>query len=135
MLPLLPLAFCLLPKFRLKGKILMSDCIFCKIANKEINSNLVYEDESVVAFRDLNPQAPQHILIVPKKHVANITELDDKELAAHIFTEVVPKIAAEVGVAEKGFRLVINTGEEGGQTVNHLHVHLIGGRSMQWPPG
>ena len=113
----------------------MSDCIFCKIANKEINSNLIYEDESVVAFRDLNPQAPQHILIVPKKHVANITELDDKEIAAHIFTEVVPKIAKEVGVAESGFRLVINTGEEGGQTVNHLHVHLLGGRSMQWPPG
>ena len=113
----------------------MSDCIFCKIANKEINSNLVYEDESVVAFRDLNPQAPQHILIVPKKHVANITELDDKEIAAHIFTEVVPKIAKEVGVAESGFRLVINTGDEGGQTVNHLHVHLIGGRKMTWPPG
>ena len=113
----------------------MSDCIFCKIANKEINSNLVYEDESVVAFRDLNPQAPQHILIVPKKHVANITELDDKELAAHIFTEVVPKIAKEVGVAGSGFRLVINTGDEGGQTVNHLHVHLIGGRKMTWPPG
>lgn len=113
----------------------MSDCIFCKIANKEINSNLVYEDESVVAFRDLNPQAPQHILIVPKKHVANITELDDKEIAAHIFTEVVPKIAKEVGVAESGFRLVINTGEEGGQTVNHLHIHLIGGRKMTWPPG
>ena len=113
----------------------MSDCIFCKIANKEINSNLVYEDESVVAFRDLNPQAPQHILIVPKKHVANITELADKELAAHIFTEVVPKIAKEVGVAENGFRLVINTGDEGGQTVNHLHIHLIGGRKMTWPPG
>lgn len=111
------------------------DCIFCKIANKEINSNLVYEDESVVAFRDLNPQAPQHILIIPKKHVANITELDDKEIAAHIFTEVVPKIAKEVGVAESGFRLVINTGEEGGQTVNHLHIHLIGGRKMTWPPG
>ena len=111
------------------------DCIFCKIANKEINSNLLYEDESVVAFRDLNPQAPQHILIIPKKHVANITELDDKELAAHIFTEVVPKIAKEIGVAESGFRLVINTGEEGGQTVNHLHIHLIGGRKMTWPPG
>ena len=113
----------------------MSDCIFCKIANKEINSNLVYEDETVAAFRDLNPQAPQHILIVPKKHVANITELDDKDLAAHIFTEVVPKIAAKVGIDKSGFRLVINTGEEGGQTVNHLHVHLLGGRSMQWPPG
>ena len=92
------------------------DCIFCKIANKEINSALIYEDESVVAFRDLNPQAPQHILIVPKKHVANITELNDKELAAHIFVDVVPKIAKEVGVAESGFRIVVNTGEEGGQT-------------------
>ena len=88
----------------------MADCIFCKIANKEINSNLVYEDETVAAFRDLNPQAPQHILIVPK-------------------------IAAEIGVDKTGFRLVINTGEDGGQTVNHLHVHLLGGRSMQWPPG
>ena len=103
------------------------DCIFCKIANKEINSALIYEDESVVAFRDLNPQAPQ-------QHVANITELDDKELAAHIFVDVVPKIAKEVGVAESGFRIVVNTGEEGGQTVNHLHVHLIGGRTMTWPP-
>ena len=111
------------------------DCIFCKIANKEINSALIYEDESVVAFRDLNPQAPQHILIVPKKHVANITELDDKELAAHIFVDVVPKIAKEVGVADSGFRIVVNTGEEGGQTVNHLHVHLLGGRKMTWPPG
>ena len=113
----------------------MADCIFCKIANKEINSALIYEDDSVVAFRDLNPQAPQHILIVPKKHVANIIELNDKELAAHIFIEVVPKIAKEVGVDASGFRLVINTGEEGGQTVNHLHVHLIGGRKMTWPPG
>ncbi len=111
------------------------DCIFCKIANKEINSALIYEDDSVVAFRDLNPQAPQHILIVPKKHVANIIELDDKELAAHIFVDVVPKIAKEVGVADSGFRIVVNTGEEGGQTVNHLHVHLIGGRKMTWPPG
>ena len=131
----MPYAFCLLPDERLKGANNLSDCIFCKIANKEINSNLVYEDETVAAFRDLNPQAPQHILIVPKKHVANITELDDKDLAAHIFTEVVPKIAAEVGIDKSGFRLVINTGEEGGQTVNHLHVHLLGGRSMQWPPG
>ena len=87
----MPYAFCLLPDERLKGANNLSDCIFCKIANKEIDSNLVYEDETVAAFRDLNPQAPQHILIVPKKHVANITELDDKDLAAHIFTEVVPK--------------------------------------------
>jgi len=113
----------------------MSDCIFCKIANKEIESNFVFEDDKVVAFRDMNPQAPQHILIIPKKHFANILEVDDKELAAHIFTEVVPKVAKIVGVDEAGFRLVINTGKEGGQTVDHLHIHLLGGRDMQWPPG
>ena len=113
----------------------MVDCIFCKIANKEIDSKLIFEDDKVVAFRDLNPQAPQHILIIPKKHFANILEVDDKELAAHIFVDVVPKISKIVGVAETGFRLVVNTGKEGGQTVEHLHVHLLGGRDMQWPPG
>ena len=113
----------------------MADCIFCKIANKEIDSKLIFEDDKVVAFRDLNPQAPQHILIIPKKHFANILEVDDKELAAHIFVDVVPEIAKIVGVAETGFRLVVNTGKEGGQTVEHLHVHLLGGRDMQWPPG
>ena len=113
----------------------MSDCIFCKIANKETPSQLIFEDDKVVAFRDLNPQAPQHILIVPKQHFANILEVDDKEIAAHIFTEVVPKVAKIAGVEETGFRLVINTGKEGGQTVEHLHVHLLGGRDMQWPPG
>lgn len=113
----------------------MADCIFCKIANGEIKSELIYEDEMVVAFHDLNPQAPQHILIVPKVHVANIAELNDRELAAHIFVDVVPKIAKKAGVDESGFRLVINTGKEGGQTVNHLHIHLLGGRSMTWPPG
>ena len=113
----------------------MADCIFCKIANKEIDTNFVFEDDKVVAFRDMNPQAPQHILIIPKKHYANILEVDDKELAAHIFTEVVPKITEIVGVDKSGFRLVINTGKYGGQTVEHLHIHLLGGRSMQWPPG
>lgn len=113
----------------------MAGCIFCKIANGEIKSELIYEDEMVVAFHDLNPQAPQHILIVPKVHVANIAELNDRELAAHIFVDVVPKIAKKAGVDESGFRLVINTGKEGGQTVNHLHIHLLGGRSMTWPPG
>lgn len=115
----------------------MSDCIFCKIVNGEIKSQLVYEDETVAAFRDLNPQAPEHILIVPKKHVAKIIDFtaEDKNLAAHIFVDVVPEIAKKIGIDEKGFRLVINTGEEGGQTVNHLHVHLLGGRKMTWPPG
>ena len=107
----------------------MADCIFCKIANKEIPSTVVYEDDQVIAFKDLEPQAPVHVLVIPKKHVASIAALksEDKDLAGHILCEVIPKIAKEQGVA--------NTGAEGGQTVNHLHFHLLGGRSMQWPPG
>ena len=113
------------------------DCLFCKIANGEIPSNFIYEDESVVAFRDINPQAPQHVLIVPRKHIASINsfEVDDKDLAAHILVDVVPKLAKDLKIDESGYRVVINTGDEGGQTVHHLHVHLLGGRSMQWPPG
>ena len=115
----------------------MSDCIFCKIANKKLNSTIVFEDDTIVAFRDLDPKAPEHVLIVPKKHIASINELkeEDKELAAHIFIDVVPKIAKDLKIAESGYRVVINTGDEGGQTVHHLHVHLLGGRSMTWPPG
>ena len=116
---------------------MMADCIFCKIANKEIPSTVVYEDEQVLAFKDLEPQAPVHVLVIPKKHVASVAELklEDKELAAHILVDVIPQLARELGVAEKGFRVVANTGDEGGQTVKHLHFHLLGGRSMQWPPG
>lgn len=115
----------------------MADCIFCKISSGEIKSDFVYEDDSVVAFRDINPQAPTHILIVPKKHIQSINDFqsDDKELAAHILVDVVPKLAKDLKIAESGYRVVVNTGDEGGQTVNHLHFHLIGGRSMQWPPG
>lgn len=115
----------------------MSDCIFCKIAAGEIPSQKVFEDDTVIAFRDLSPKAPQHVLIVPKKHVQSVAhfEAEDKELAAHIFVDVVPKLAAELGVADSGFRLVMNTGSDGGQTVNHLHVHLLGSRKMTWPPG
>ena len=112
----------------------MADCIFCKIARGEIGT-LIYEDETVAAFNDANPQAPVHVLIVPKIHVANITELADKNLAAHIFSEVIPELAKKTGVDASGFRIVVNTGENGGQTVNHLHVHLLGGRKMTWPPG
>lgn len=114
----------------------MADCIFCKIASGEIPSTMVYEDNTVAAFKDLEPQAPTHVLIIPKKHVVSAADLgkDDRELAAHIFCDVVPKLAKELGLS-KGFRVVTNVGEEGGQTVMHLHFHLLGGRSMQWPPG
>ena len=115
----------------------MADCIFCKIAGKEIPSTIVYEDEQVLAFKDLEPQAPVHVLVIPKKHVESVAALqeEDKELAAHILVEVIPKLAKDLGVEEKGFRVVTNTGVEGGQSVKHLHFHLLGGRSMQWPPG
>lgn len=115
----------------------MSDCIFCKIASKEIPAHLVYEDEAVVAFKDLEPQAPAHVLVIPKKHVESVLALTeaDKMLSAHILVDVIPRLAKELGIAEKGFRLVANTGEEGGQIVKHLHFHILGGRSMQWPPG
>ena len=115
----------------------MSDCIFCRIAAKEIPSNTVYEDEQVIAFRDLEPQAPEHVLIIPKKHVGSLLGLgqEDRELAAHIMVDVIPAVARKLGVDEKGFRIVVNTGKDGNQTVPHLHVHLLGGRLMQWPPG
>lgn len=115
----------------------MSDCIFCKIAAGEISAQKVFEDDSVVAFKDLNPQAPVHVLIVPKKHIQSVAQfqVDDKNLVAHIFVDVAPKLAAELGIADGGFRLVVNTGDDGGQTVHHLHVHLLGGRKMTWPPG
>ena len=115
----------------------MADCIFCKIAAGEIPAQTVYEDDSVIAFKDLSPKAPVHILIIPKKHIQSVAhfEAEDKELAAHIFVDVVPKLAKELGVAEAGFRLIMNTGKDGGQSVPHLHVHLLAKRKMTWPPG
>jgi len=115
----------------------MADCIFCKIASGEIPSGKVYEDDSVLAFRDLEPQAPTHVLIIPKKHIGSMMEFTaaDKELAGHILIEVAPAVARSCGVDAGGFRLVTNTGADGGQTVGHLHFHLLGGRAMTWPPG
>ena len=115
----------------------MDDCIFCRIAAGEIPAQKVFEDDRVIAFKDLSPKAPVHVLIVPKKHIQSVAHFTatDSELAAHIFIDVVPKLADELGVADGGFRLVMNTGDDGGQTVNHLHVHLLGGRKMTWPPG
>ena len=111
------------------------DCIFCKIANGTIPSTKVYEDELILAFRDLDPQAPTHVLIIPKEHIASANEITEENAAvvAHIFT-VAKKIAAQEGL-ENGYRIVNNCGEDGGQTVKHMHFHLLGGRSMKWPPG
>ena len=111
------------------------ECIFCKIINKEIESKIVYEDDKCVAFEDINPQAPVHILVVPKKHISALREVDDRdrELLGHVL-KVASKIALEKGL-EKGYRIVVNDGKEAGQTVFHIHFHLLGGREMGWPPG
>ena len=107
----------------------MSDCIFCKIANKEINSEIVYENKNVVAFKDLNPKAKIHILIVPKKHYETILDLDEKEIMEDMLTAV-KEIAKEYTIEEDGFRLINNCKEYGGQEVMHLHIHMLGGEKL-----
>lgn len=111
------------------------DCIFCKIVKGEINSKIVYEDEKSLAFEDINPQAPVHILIVPKKHIGTLREMKekDKSLIGHLL-RVASRIALERGLGE-GYRIVINDGEKAGQSIFHLHFHILGGRVMGWPPG
>lgn len=112
------------------------DCIFCKIAKKEIPAKVIYEDEKVVAFHDINPQAPYHILVIPKKHLSTLLDLteEDKDLIGHIYL-VINRLAQDLGFAERGYRVVVNCKEEAGQTVFHLHFHLLAGRTMGWPPG
>lgn len=115
----------------------MSDsCIFCKIVEKNIPSRIVYEDQQVFAFEDVNPQAPVHILVVPKKHLPDIQSMaeTDRELVGHLFLTAA-KIAIDKGLVEKGYRTVINNGVGAGQTVFHIHLHLLSGRSFAWPPG
>jgi len=114
----------------------MSDCLFCKIAEKKIPAKIIYEDDLAVAFEDITPQAPVHTLVIPKKHIATILEVtpEDHGLVGHLF-KVAATIAKEKGIAEKGFRLVMNTNADSGQTVFHIHLHILGGRSMRWPPG
>lgn len=114
----------------------MSDCLFCKISLKKIPSRIVYEDESVLAFEDINPQAPVHVLVIPKKHIPTTLELteDDNALIGHLF-QTANRIAKEKGIENRGFRLVMNTNSESGQSVYHIHLHLLGGRLMHWPPG
>lgn len=114
----------------------MQECIFCKIAGKEIPVKAVYEDDKIIAFPDINPVAPVHILVIPKKHIANLldTTAEDTALLGHMMAKI-PEIASSAGVADHGFRLVFNTKDNGGQTVYHLHCHILGGRFMTWPPG
>ncbi|MGJ7044030.1 histidine triad nucleotide-binding protein [Thermoanaerobacterium thermosulfurigenes] len=114
----------------------MSDCIFCKIINREIESKIIYEDDYVVAFPDINPQAPVHLLIVPKAHIDSPLDIDErnKELVGHVYV-IAKKLAKRYGIDSKGYRIVSNCGDDGGQTVHHIHFHLLGGRFMTWPPG
>lgn len=111
------------------------DCVFCNIANGEIPSKKAYEDDRVLAFYDLDPQAPVHILIIPKEHISSVSEItpENSSIVAHIF-EVAAKLAKDNELSE-GYRIVTNVGKDGGQSVPHLHFHLLGGRSMKWPPG
>ena len=112
----------------------MSDCLFCKIANGEIPSNKVYEDAVCLAFRDIDPQAPTHVLVIPKAHIASCAQVneDNAALVGHMFT-VIAKVAKEQGL--DSYRVVSNCGEQAGQSVPHLHFHVLGGRDMTWPPG
>ena len=113
-----------------------SNCIFCKIVAGEIPAEQLYADDQVIAFHDIDPQAPQHVLIIPRKHIPTLLDLeeDDTALVGHIM-QVARQLAIQLGIAEDGFRVVNNCNEQGGQVVWHLHFHLLGGRKMTWPPG
>ena len=114
----------------------MKDCLFCKIASGDIPSKKAYEDEQVIVFHDISPAAPVHVLIVPKRHLASINDVTEADggLIAHVF-KVAVQVASELGLSENGYRIVNNCGKDGGQTVAHLHFHLLGGRYLDWPPG
>lgn len=113
-----------------------SDCLFCKISAGEINADIVYQNEDVVAFRDINPQAPTHVLIIPRRHIATINDVtvDDAQTVGLLFAAA-REVATDAGFADDGYRVVMNCNEAAGQTVFHLHLHLLGGRQLGWPPG
>ena len=114
----------------------MSDCLFCKILDGEVPADVVYENDTVLAFRDINPQAPTHILIIPRQHISTIDDIDpEHELMVGRLFSAAKEIAAEEGLSEKGYRVVMNCGEGAGQSVFHIHLHLLGGRGFNWPPG
>jgi histidine triad (HIT) family protein len=112
----------------------MADCIFCKIVKKEIPAGIVYEDDKVLAFNDITPQAATHILVIPKVHIAQLSEVKDYSLLAALF-KVINQIARERELDKSGFRVVINNGRSAGMAVDHLHTHLLAGRNFHWPPG
>jgi histidine triad (HIT) family protein len=114
----------------------MTDCLFCKMVNGQIKPAVVYEDEDVLAFRDVNPQAPTHVLIIPKRHIPTVNDLDEGN--AHLLGRMIlaaKLVAADAGIAERGYRTVLNCNPEAGQSVYHIHLHVLGGRPMRWPPG
>ena len=114
----------------------MSDCIFCKMVSGEIKPDVVYEDDEVLAFRDANPHAPTHVLVIPKAHIATTNDLDESSaMVVGKMYLAAKQIAADDGVAERGYRMVMNCNPEAGQSVYHIHLHLLGGRAMGWPPG
>ncbi|HSP00259.1 MAG TPA: histidine triad nucleotide-binding protein [Thioalkalivibrio sp.] len=114
----------------------MTTCIFCKIAAGDIPSEFVYEDDQVLAFRDLNPQAPLHVLVIPRKHIDTLNDLtpDVEQLVGRMYLAA-RQVARDAGLDERGYRTVMNCNSEGGQSVYHIHLHVLGGRAMQWPPG
>ena len=114
----------------------MADCIFCKVAEGAIESKKVYEDKEIVAFHDINKMAPVHVLVIPRKHIPSLLDIDAKDDALLIkMHKVAIRLAKELNIAESGFRLVLNCNKDAGQSVDHIHLHLLGGRAMGWPPG
>lgn len=114
----------------------MSDCLFCKFVSREIEPDVVFENDAVLAFRDINPQAPTHVLVVPKEHISTLNDLDTahRELIGELYLAA-KEVARAEGIDERGYRTVMNCNAEAGQTVFHIHLHLLGGRGMSWPPG
>jgi len=114
----------------------MEECIFCKIVSKEVKSNIIYEDDSFIAFRDINPQAPTHLLLIPKIHINSLNDINEENV--NVLSKlclIIKKIASSEKIAEEGYRVVVNTGANAGQAVKHLHFHILGGRKFSWPPG
>lgn len=114
----------------------MSDCLFCKINQGDIPANILYQDDDITVFKDISPQAPVHFLVIPKKHISTINDLQDVDtgLLGKMMLQA-KKTAADLGVAESGYRTTMNCNDDGGQTVHHIHLHVLGGRQMTWPPG